>query len=132
MRVRFVRFFAATQVFLLLASLIAGLADSVGQALLDGAARRMRALTGYDRVSLSCGERHAESSRGTFGGAVDPANLPILVSDTDGQAISLFPRQDGDTSAHAALLRAPQQPDRRELNNQGIRAMLRIPFDAAG
>jgi light-regulated signal transduction histidine kinase (bacteriophytochrome) len=112
--------------------LIAGLADSSGQALLDGGARRMRALTGYDRVSLSCGERHAESSRGTFGGAVDPANLPILISDTDGQAISLFPREDADTSAHAALLRAPQQRERRELNNQGIRSMLRIPFDADG
>src|SRR3954468_10264365 len=31
--------------------LIAGLAGSGGQALLDGGARRMRALTGYDRVT---------------------------------------------------------------------------------
>ena len=57
--------------------LIAGLANSSGQALLDGGARRMRALTGYDRVTLSCGERRAESSRGAFGGPVDPADLPI-------------------------------------------------------
>jgi light-regulated signal transduction histidine kinase (bacteriophytochrome) len=112
--------------------LIAGLADSSGQALLDGGARRMRALTGYDRVTLSCGERCAESSRGTLGGPVDPANLPIFVADTDGQPISLFPRLDEDTSAHAALLRAPQERDRRELNNQGVRSMLRIPFSADG
>jgi len=112
--------------------LIAGLADSRGQALFDGGARRMRALTGYDRVTVSCGERHAESSRGAFGGPVDPADLPILVADTDGQAIRLFPRQEEDTSVHAALLRAPQEGDRRELNNQGIRAMLRIPFSADG
>jgi light-regulated signal transduction histidine kinase (bacteriophytochrome) len=112
--------------------LIAGLADCSGQILLDGGARRMRALTGYDRVTLSCGHRHAESSRGSFGGSVHPADLPILVGDTEGEAISLFPRQDEDTSAHAALLRAPQEADRRELKNQGIRAMLRIPFDADG
>src|SRR5258708_7369090 len=112
--------------------LIAGLADGTGQALLDGAARRMRALTGYDRVTLSCGERRAESSRGTLGGPVNPANLPILVADTDGQAIRLFPRQDEDASAHAALLRAPEDGNRRELKNQGIRAMLRIPFRADG
>ena len=72
--------------------LIAGLADSSGQALLDGGARRMRALTGYDRVTVSCGERRAESSRGAFGGAIDPVNLPILVADTNGEAIQLFPR----------------------------------------
>src|SRR5947209_17119141 len=97
--------------------LIAGLASSSGQALLDGGARRMRALTGYDRVTLSCGERRAESSRGTFGGPVDPANLPILVADTDGQAVCLFPRDDENTSARAALLRAPGEGDRRELKN---------------
>src|SRR4051812_35526323 len=46
--------------------LIAGLTSSAGQALIDGATRRMRALTGYDRVTLSCGDRRAESSRGAF------------------------------------------------------------------
>src|SRR5690242_19258510 len=43
--------------------LIAGLGGSDGQALLDNAARRMRALTGYDRVTLVCGGDRAESSR---------------------------------------------------------------------
>jgi len=79
--------------------LIAGLATSSGQALLDGGARRMRALTGYDRVTLSCGDRRAESSRGAFGGAVDPADLPVLVADTDAAGINLFPREADDTSA---------------------------------
>jgi light-regulated signal transduction histidine kinase (bacteriophytochrome) len=112
--------------------LIAGLANSSGQTLLDGGARRMRALTGYDRVTLSCGERRAESSRGAFGGPVDPADLPIFVADTDGEGVGLFPREGDDTSAHAALLRSPEEADRRELNGQGIRAMLRIPFSADG
>jgi len=110
--------------------LVAGLASSGGQALLDGGARRMRALTGYDRVTLSCGDRRAESSRGAFGGPVDPADLPIIVADTGGQAVGLFPREDEDTAAHAALLRAPEEGDRQELGAQGIRSMLRIPFKA--
>ena len=112
--------------------LIAGLGNNHGQALLDGGARRMRALTGYDRVTLSCGERRAESSRGAFAGPVDPADLPILVADTSAQAVELFPRDAEDTSAHAALMRAPAEADRRELSSQGIRSMLRIPFDADG
>ena len=112
--------------------LIAGLATSSGQALLDGGARRMRALTGYDRVTLSCGDRRAESSRGAFGGAADPADLPVLVADTDAVGINLFPREADDTSAHAALLRAPEEADRRELNGKAIRSMLRIPFSADG
>jgi len=112
--------------------LIAGLATSSGQALLDGGARRMRALTGYDRVTLSCGDRRAESSRGAFGGAVDPADLPVLVADTDAVGINLFPREADDTSAHAALLRAPEEADRHELNGKAIRSMLRIPFSADG
>ena len=112
--------------------LIAGLSNSSGQALLDGAARRMRALTGYDRVTLNCGDRKAESSRGAFSGAVDPADLPILVTDTDAVGVSLFPREDEDSSAHAALMRSPEEADRQELGAKGIMAMLRIPFSADG
>jgi hypothetical protein len=92
----------------------------------------MRALTGYDRVTLDCGDRRAESSRGGFGGPVDPADLPILVADTGAEGVSLFPREAEDTAAHAALMRAPGDADRRELGAQGIRAMLRIPFSANG
>ena len=112
--------------------LISGLTTSSGQALLDGAARRMRALSGYDRVTLTCGDRRAESSRGAFGGPVDPADLPVLVADTSGEAVGLFPRRDEDSSAHAALLRAPADSDRVELANKGIASMLRIPFSADG
>lgn len=112
--------------------LIAGLANSSGQALLDGAARRMRALTGYDRVTLKCGDRKAESSRGAFGGAVDPADLPILIADTDAGTVSLFPREDEDTSAHEALMRALGEADRKELGTKSIKSMLRVPFTAGG
>ena len=112
--------------------LIAGLANSKGQALLDGGARRMRALTGYDRVILSCGDRRAESSRGAFGGTVDPSDLPILIADTGAPAVHLFPRDDEDSAAQAALLRAPEESDRTKLKDKGIAAMQRIPFKAGG
>ncbi len=110
--------------------LIAGLAHSSGQALLDGGARRMRALTGYDQVTLQCGERGARSSRGSFGGSIGSTDLPVLVADAGAQAVHLFPRDDRDSAAHAALLRAPKEADRQRLAALGIRAMLRVPFKA--
>ena len=64
--------------------LIASLGDNKGQALLDAGARRMRALTGYDRVTCSAAESsRAESSRGASGGPGGcPADLPMIVADT--------------------------------------------------
>jgi hypothetical protein len=112
--------------------LIAGLANSRGQALLDAGARRMRALTGYDHVTLTCGDRRSESSRGAFGGAVNPIDLPLLVADIGAEPVSLFPRREQASSAHAALMRAPKESDGRELGDKAIRAMLRIPFEADG
>jgi light-regulated signal transduction histidine kinase (bacteriophytochrome) len=112
--------------------LIAGLANSSGQALLDGGTRRMRALTGYDRVTLSCGEGRSESSRGALGEPFDAAELPILVPDTTAPSVRLFPRDEEDSTAHAALLRAPAEADRIELASREIGAMLRVPFTAQG
>ena len=112
--------------------LIAGLGNSRGQALLDGGARRMRALTGHDRVTLTWGDRRAESSRGALGEPLDLSDLPVLIGDTEGEAISLFPRDAEDSSAHAALLRAPNDQDGQKLRDQNIRSMLRVSFDAGG
>ncbi len=112
--------------------LIAGLANSHGQALLDGAARRMRALTGYDRVSLTCGDRHSESSRGAFAGPADPEDLPIMIGDSDAEGVFIFPREVEESSVDAALLRSPRTEQRGKLQGQGIRAMLRVPFAANG
>jgi hypothetical protein len=92
----------------------------------------MRALTGYDRVTLSCGEERAESSRGAFGGAIDPKGLPVLVADSRGQGVGLFPRHDEDSVAQAALLRALRADDKAELARKNIGSMLRVPFDADG
>jgi hypothetical protein len=112
--------------------LIAGLANSRGQALLDGGARRMRALTGYDRVTLTCGGQRVESSRGAFAAASDAGDLPFLVADSQADGVPVFPREPEETSLDAALLRSPEKDQRQTLERQGIRSLLRIPFDANG
>jgi light-regulated signal transduction histidine kinase (bacteriophytochrome) len=112
--------------------LVAGLANSRGQALLDGGARRMRALTGYDRVTLTCGGRRVESSRGAFAAASDASDLPFLVADSQAEGVPVFPREPEETSLDAALLRCPEREQRETLEKQGIRSLLRIPFDANG
>jgi light-regulated signal transduction histidine kinase (bacteriophytochrome) len=110
--------------------LIAGLSNARGQALLDGGARHMRALTGYDRVTLVCGDARAESSRGAFAAPASMAdNLPAIVCDVDGLGVSLFPRQSGDTSAGDALLRSEGA---QMLKAEGVSASLRAPFSADG
>jgi light-regulated signal transduction histidine kinase (bacteriophytochrome) len=110
--------------------LIAGLANSHGQSLLDSAARRMRALTGYDRVTLICGDHRAESSRGTFAGAADVSqDLPAMIADTDAAAVSIFPRRYEDTSASDALMCSSTPNVLHSLRSAGVRACLRVPFN---
>jgi light-regulated signal transduction histidine kinase (bacteriophytochrome) len=110
--------------------LIAGLANSHGQALLDGAARRMRALTGYDRVTLSCGDHRAESSRGAFAGQNDLTDaLPAIIADTEAAPVSMFPRDAEDSSAADALMSAPATNTAESLRSAGIRAVMRVPFN---
>ena len=112
--------------------LIAGLAKSHGQALLDGGARRMRALTGYDRVTLTCGDRRSESSRGPFTHPFEASDLPIIIADTASDGVPVFPHETDETSVGEALLRAPDKEQRQKLDSQGIKAILRVPFSADG
>jgi light-regulated signal transduction histidine kinase (bacteriophytochrome) len=112
--------------------LIGGLSNSRGRTLLDGGARRMRALTGYDRVMLTCGDQRAESSRGSLGPAAEAVDLPIMIADAAAEPVSVFPRDADETSARFALMRAPDQRQRQSLAGVGVRSMLRIPFDANG
>jgi light-regulated signal transduction histidine kinase (bacteriophytochrome) len=113
--------------------LIAGLAGSSGQALLDNGARRMRALTGYDRVTLVCGEQRAESSRGAFAAAaIDDRELPVIVADAGADPVALFPRDADESSAAGALMRSCGSSERESLIDAGVRACLRVPFSADG
>lgn len=113
--------------------LAAGLHGLGGQKLLDAAARRMRALTGFDRVTLEWGDARAESSRGNFTGpARTLADLPPIVSDSDGEAVGLFPAERTKPAAAAALLRAPSDIVRTGLREQGVGASLSVAFTAGG
>ena len=109
--------------------LIAGLANSHGQALLDGAARRMRALTGYDRGTLTCGHHRAESSRAAFAAPADmSAELPAIVADTQGPSVPVFPRDVRETSVQAALMCAPAGAALESLESTGVRATMRVAY----
>ena len=120
--------------------LIDGLSNERGDALLDGAARRMRALTGYDRALIvlngASGERRAERSRGRFGSG-QPASpidgLPAIVADGAAAAgVPLFPRRPGDKSIGAALLRSPDAAALEQLRDQGIGSALTLPLRFEG
>jgi light-regulated signal transduction histidine kinase (bacteriophytochrome) len=113
--------------------LIDGLADNRGQSLLDGGARRMRALTGYDRVTLTCGDQRADSSRGAFttpAGTI--ADLPPMIADVDAREVAIFPREADDSSAHAAILRAADSRALDELRSSGVRSVVRVAFSCDG
>lgn len=113
--------------------LIAGLGASHGQALLDNAARRMRALTGYDRVTLVCGDQQAESSRGAFeADSTLHLDLPAIVADAQAGTVALYPSEVDESSADGALLRACDSENREALNAAGVRAVMRIPFAIDG
>lgn len=113
--------------------LVAGLGTARGQALLDAAARRMRALTGYDRVTLVCGDNRAESSRGAFDAAetID-ADLPPILADADGHTVDLFPHRVDESSADDALMCACNPETCKALIDAGVRGVMRIPFRVDG
>ena len=109
--------------------LISGLANSSGQALLDAGARRMRALTGFDRVTLVCGGSRAESSRGAFGAPAQiSVETPAIIADSHAEAVSIFPRNVPETSAAAALMCSPLAATAQSLRSEGVRSALSVPF----
>jgi light-regulated signal transduction histidine kinase (bacteriophytochrome) len=114
------------QAFGTIGGLIEGLGDGRGEALLEGGTRRMRALTGYDRVTLFLGDRRAESSRGAYAAAAELlADLPILVADTEAEPIGMFPRRADDRSIDAALMKVG---DLQGLRDAGVRSLMRVEF----
>lgn len=113
--------------------LIDGLSGDSGQALFDNGARRMRALTGYDRVVLTCGAMRAESDRGATSstGKLD-GDLPAIVADAAAAGVPLFPRRVEESSVRAALLREPDATQLQALADAGMRSSLRVPFQSDG
>jgi light-regulated signal transduction histidine kinase (bacteriophytochrome) len=117
--------------------LASGLAKESGQALLDGAARRMRALSAFDRVTLLVGSEKATSSRAgiPFRAGANASlsdDLPLLVPNSQAEEVSLFPRDDRDSAVTSALLRAPTAGQRAELVDRGFAATMRVPVLLSG
>jgi hypothetical protein len=112
--------------------LAAGLAGETGAALLEAAARRMRALTAFDRVTLLVGDTKATSSRTGVpfrAGANESLSdaFPALVPNSTASAVPVFPRKDEDSAAAMTLLRAPSADQMAELGERGFASTMRIP-----
>jgi light-regulated signal transduction histidine kinase (bacteriophytochrome) len=109
-----------------------GLASESGPDLLEAAARRMRALTAFDRVTLLIGGSKATSSRTgvpfrSGANATLSDDLPLLVSDSAATGVSVFPREDEDSAIATAILRAPSADQKAELAERGFGSTMRIP-----
>jgi light-regulated signal transduction histidine kinase (bacteriophytochrome) len=117
--------------------LAAGLASESGHDLIEAAARRMRALTAFDRVTLLVGDSKATSSRtGVPFRAGANASLsegfPALVSNSAAGTIPIFPRDDEGSAAAIALLCAPSPDQLAELGDRGFVSTMRIPLTIGG
>lgn len=115
--------------------LIDGLPAPDSEGALEDAARRMRALTGFDRVHVvvntPSGERRAESCRGNFApqrGTFDAAALPGFIADTAAKPVRLYPHGGHYGALERALLRAPSAAQLEELRGRGVAAMMNVPL----
>lgn len=112
--------------------LAAGLARETRGTLLDAAARRMRALTSFDRVTLLLDGSKSTSSRTGVpfrSGANETLSddLPMIVPNSAATSISIFPHHDEDSAVAAALLKAPTAGQATELNDRGFASTMRVP-----
>ena len=106
--------------------LIEGLGNTDRRAMAEGAARRMRALTGFDRVALLLGEDRFESSRGKLPELPVSGELPAIVADSSADPLQLFPRHS-DEGVEGALLRSPTLKQLEELRAAGVGSTLCVP-----
>ena len=98
---------------------------------MEGAARCMRALTGFDRVALTIGNDRVVSSRGKMPELEVEGALPQIIVDTAGPTIPVFPR-DNEDDINRALLRAPSGAQVEALRAAGVRSLLRVPVMHGG
>lgn len=96
--------------------------------MLEGAARRMRALSGFDRVTLSLSGESVESSRSKFPDLFVSGDLPAIVADSASEPVPLFPRQSDDREVEHALLRSPTAGQLGELRDSEVKSVLTVPI----
>jgi light-regulated signal transduction histidine kinase (bacteriophytochrome) len=105
--------------------LLEGLGQADRKTMMDSAARRMRALTGFDRVVLMLGEDKVESARSKFAELKVTGDLPAIVADSSEEPVGLFPHNS--EPIEKALLRSPTLQQLEELRSAGISSALRVP-----
>lgn len=107
--------------------LLEGLRGGDRKTLLEGATRRMRALTGFDRAVLVLGSEQIESSRGSVSQLAVTGDFPAIVADSSEQPVQIFPRKDQDP-VDLALLRSPTSQQLEALVAAGIASLMRVPI----
>ena len=95
---------------------------------MEGAARRLRALTGYAQCSILYGTQTAHSSRSSSSDTANIADLPGIVADTATAPVPVFPRKPGDNSIGRALLRSPSLASLQQLRVHEICSAMSIPI----
>lgn len=98
---------------------------------MEGAARRMRALTGFDRATVTIGDEQVESVRGSMPPLDAADDLPAIIADVADPPLALFPHEEDGPSA-GALLRAPSHAQCEALRSAGIASLLRVPIISSG
>jgi len=116
--------------------LAAGLSGVSGKALMEGAARRMRALTGFDRATFLRGRHKATSSRSGVpfppgANASLSAHLPMLIADQHAKPVPVFPHGPLRGIA-SALFRAPSREESAALAERSIASTMRVPVALDG
>ena len=114
-----------------------GLQEERGAALLDMAARRMRALTAFDRVTLLIDGAKATSSRTGVPfrpGANESLSdgFPLIVADSSSKAVPVFPHDDEDSAIGTAILRTVSDAQQTELSERGFGSAMRVPVVLGG
>lgn len=117
--------------------LAAGLESERGPGLLEAAARRMRALTAFDRVTVLVADSKSTSSRTGVpfrAGANESLSdgFPPLIPDSQGKPVAVFPRENEDSAIATALLRAPDDDQYGELSERGFASTMRVPVAIDG
>lgn len=116
--------------------LVDGMAGDTRAAILENAARRIRALTGFDRVTVFLSgdgdERRAESARSKFASPASSLSLPAIVADTMTVPVGVFPAAKGESTVGQALLRGLSGQERDELQANGVRSVLSVPLARQG
>jgi light-regulated signal transduction histidine kinase (bacteriophytochrome) len=105
--------------------LIDGLDQTDRKVMMEGAARRMRALTGFDRAVLVLRGERVESSRSKRPELEITGELPSIVANSAQEPVGLFPHNNERIGR--ALLRSPTLQQLEELRTAGIASILRVP-----